>query len=276
MLNLSRIKLVLILFCVCAFTVNAQETSDAEAGTDQAAADAVNPLAFITKLQFQPNYTFFDNGGEQLNLVSRIMQPSASIGLPFVKSKVPKKVYTIYRVEVPIIGQTISESNPLNATGIGDIVIVDAICFKQQWGIAGIGPALMIPTASADALGTGKWSAGPVAVVLYTKVPKMQIGLLAQQFTSFAGDNNRGDTNLMLFQPIVNKILTKGYFLQFNPIMQFDWENKKYNIPIALSIGRAFAKNLSVFIAPEYVVSGPAKGNFTLRLNINTMFASIN
>lgn len=275
MINKMRLLGILSFVIVAIHPILAQEAIEKPNAKNKAAADAVNPLAFVTKFQLQPNYTFMDNGGEQLNFVSRIMQPSASIGLPFIKSKNPKKVYSIYRFEIPLIGQTISQDSPQNATGVGDLAIIDAICFKQNWGFAGIGPALMVPTASADALGTGKWSAGPVAVLLYTKVPKLQFGALAQQFTSFAGDENRDDTNFMLFQPIVNKILTKGYFIQFNPIMQFDWHNSNYNIPIALSFGRAFAKNLSVFIAPEYVVSGSAKGNFTLRLNINTMFASV-
>lgn len=184
-------------------------------------------------------------------------------------------MYTVYRLEVPVVSQTVSTNSPMNATGLSDLIIVDAICFKQKWGFAGIGPALIVPTASSDVLGSGKWSGGPAVVLLHTKVPKLQMGALVQQFTSFAGDSDRADVNFMLFQPIVNKILTNGYFLQFNPIMKFDWENKKYNIPVAISFGRAFAKNLSMFIAPEYVVSGPGKGDFTLRLNINTMFASL-
>ncbi len=52
--------------------------------------------------------------------------------------------------------------------------------------------------------------------------------------------------NFMLFQPIVNKILRKGVFLQFTPIIKFDWENSEYNIPVSLAIGKAFAKNLNL------------------------------
>ena len=48
------------------------------------------------------------------------------------------------------------------------------------------------------------------------------------------------------------------------------------NIPLGLNFGKAFAKNLSLFIGGEYVVSGPGKGDFTVRLNINAMFAPVN
>ncbi|WP_282123790.1 hypothetical protein [Algibacter mikhailovii] len=58
--------------------------------------------------------------------------------------------------------------------------------------------------------------------------------------------------------------------------MKFDWKNEAYNIPHGLNFGRAFAKNLSMFLGAEYVVSSLGKGDFTIRLNINAMFAPAN
>ena len=55
-------------------------------------------MAFITKVQYQPGFTWKDNDARVFNLTSRFFHPSASIGLPFIKSKNPK-VYTIYRIE---------------------------------------------------------------------------------------------------------------------------------------------------------------------------------
>ena len=60
---------------------------------------------------------------------------------------------------------------------------------------------------------------------------------------------------------ILSKILGKGHFLQFSPIMQFDWEQGTYDIPISLVFGKAFAKNLTMSVGPEYVIFGP-KGRF--------------
>ncbi len=80
--------LLFTIFLINSFNLIAQEESD----VTKAAGDATNPLAFVTKLQVQPNYTFKDNGGDQLVLVSRIIQPSKSIGLPFIKSK-DKSIY---------------------------------------------------------------------------------------------------------------------------------------------------------------------------------------
>ncbi len=249
--------------------VFSQEKSDVQ----QAAAHATNPLAFVTKLQFQPNYTIKDNGGGQLVMISRIMQPSKSIGLPFFKSKDPSKIYTIYRLEAPVASQT-SPNNNGDATGLSDLILIDVIAFKQKKGLFGVGPALIMPTASSEYLGSGKWSAG-LAGVYMTKAFGLTLGVLGQQFVSFAGDAQRKDQNFMLFQPIITKIFKKGYFMNFSPIMKFDWENDAYNIPLGINFGKAFAKNLSMFIGAEYVVRGPNQGDFTIRLNINAMFAAV-
>lgn len=260
------IYLIALLFT---YTIVAQEKSDVK----KAAANATNPLAFVTKLQFQPNYTLKDNGGDQLVMISRIMQPSKSIGLPFIKSKDPSKIYTIYRLEAPIVSQTFP-NNVGDATGLSDFILIDVIAFKQKKGLFGIGPALIMPSATSEFLGAGKWSAG-LAGVYMTKAFGFTLGVLGQQFVSFAGDSQRQDQNFMLFQPIITKIFNKGYFMNFSPIMKLDWENDAYNIPLGVNFGKAFAKNLSMFIGGEYVVSGPNQGDFTIRLNINAMFAAL-
>ncbi len=258
---------IFILFTLFSTVLFAQEESDEQ----KAAANATNPLSFVTKLQIQPNYTFKDNGGDQMSIFNRIMQPSKTIGLPFIKSR-NSKIYSIYRLEMPIVSQTFPD-NVGDATGLSDFIIIDAITFKLKKGLFGIGPALIMPTATSEYLGAGKWSTG--AVVVYgTKAFGLSLGVLGQQFISFAGDTERADQNYLLLQPIITKIFKKGYFINYSPIMKFDWENNTYNIPVGLSIGKAFSKSLTMFIGTEYVVTGPGQGDFTVRLNINTMFSS--
>lgn len=265
-------RIIFFYFLLSSFSIVAQENQE-ESSVKDAAQNATNPLAFVTKLQIQPNYTLKDNGGDQLVLISRIMQPSKTIGLPFITSKDPSKIYTIYRLEAPIISQTAPNSE-LDATGLSDFIIVDVIAFKTKIGLLGIGPSLIIPTASSDYLGGGKWSVGAAGVFM-TKAFGLTLGALGQQYFSFAGDAKRTNQNYMLFQPIVTKIFSKGYFMNFSPIMKFDWENSDYNIPLGINFGKAFAKNLSLFVGGEYVVSGSGQGDFTIRLNINAMFAPV-
>jgi hypothetical protein len=181
-------------------------------------------------------------------------------------------VYTLYRLEVPIIGQTFPENSKQNATGLGDLVLLDVVAFKQSWGLLGAGPGLIIPVMKPEPISSRKWSAGATVVALNTKTKGLQWGALAQQFFSFGGDAERPSQSFMLFQPIFNKVLAGGKFIQFNPIMNFNWTNSTFNIPVSVAFGKAFAKNLSASIAPEYVVSGPNQNDFTIRFNFNMMF----
>jgi hypothetical protein len=252
--------------------VSGQNQDQEKQALDQAASNATNPLAFVTKLQVQPNFAWKSQGARQLNLTTRIIQPTPSVGLPFITSKDPSKVYTIYRIEIPLIGQTYPQKPSLNATGLSDVILLDVIAFKQKWGLLGAGPGLIIPTYNPESISGGKWCIGFTGVALNTKTKGLQWGMLFQQFFSFAGAGDRPAKNFMLFQPVFNKVLTDGYFIGISPIMTFDWKNNEYNIPISISFGKAFAKNLSAFIAPQYVISGPNQGDFIIQFQINAMF----
>jgi hypothetical protein len=239
---------------------------------DEAAANATNPVAFVTKLQVQPNFAWKPDDARQISLVTRLIQPAGNIGLPFFRSKDPSKIYTLYRLELPVISQTYPQKPSLNATGLSDIGLVDLIAVKQRWGLWGAGPALIIPTNNPAPVSAGKWCIGLTGLILNTKTKGLQFGMSVQQYFSFAGSSNTPARNFMLFQPILNKILEKGYFIGISPFMTFDWGNGTYNIPVSVNFGKAFAKNLSAFIAPQYVVSGPNQGDFILQFQINAMF----
>jgi hypothetical protein len=265
-------KIVLI-FLIQQFLYSAKaQEKVSESGLGDAAANAVNPMAFVTKLQMQPNFTWKDEKARQINLTTRIVQPTPSIGLPFFKSKNPEKVYTIYRMEIPLIGQTYPAKPALDATGLSDLIIADLVAFKQKWGIVGIGPGILIPTNNPEPISGGKWCAGLASVVLNTKTRGLIYGALVQQYFSFAGDSKRPGRNFMLLQPIFTKILGNGFFVGSSPTLTFDWENGTYSVPVIINIGKAFAKNLSAFIGPQYMISGPSKGDVTLQFQLNAMF----
>jgi hypothetical protein len=269
---ISTCRRGLWMFCVL---VNVQFTLAQEEENkvlDEAAANATNPVAFVTKLQVQPNFAWKPDNARQVSLVTRLIQPAGNIGLPFIRSKDPTKIYTLYRLELPVISQTYPQKPSLNATGLSDIGLVDLIAVKQKWGLWGAGPALIIPTFNPAPVSAGKWCIGLTGLILNTKTKGLQFGMSVQQYYSFAGSGNIPARNFMLFQPILNKILDQGYFIGISPFLTFDWGNGTYNIPVSVNFGKAFAKNLSAFIAPQYVISGPNQGDFILQFQINAMF----
>lgn len=108
----------------------------------------------------------------------------------------------------------------------------------------GVGPALQIPTATSDALGTGKWSAGPAFVTFLSAKPlHITTGFLVLNLWSFAGDSDRADVNSMTLQPFLNYNLPKGWYLTTAPVITANWEadgDNRWTVPLGGGVGRLF------------------------------------
>ena len=135
----------------------AQPEAQAEAKTEALAAEAQNPIANLISVPFQNNLTpgmgpDGDNTLNVLNIQPVLSQPTAAG----------------------------------TQNGIGDLN--PSFFFvpkgKGPWTL-GFGPTLVLPTASSSSLGSGKWSAGPAAVAVYSKGPWVA-GALLNNVWSFA------------------------------------------------------------------------------------------
>ena len=269
-MSIMKKATLLLLICISCLVCNAQEKPQANNRIADA-ANAINPAARIHKFQLQPNYTVFHGGGQQLDLMTRIIMPFDGVYLPFIKTK-NKDYFTMVRIEIPLISQTYDSVSEKNATGLGDINISEALAIKFSWGKIGFGPCIGIPTATNPVLGSGKWTAGLAAVAIYTKPKHVMLGVFMNQYFSYAGSPSRPAKNYMTVQPFIDFVFNKGYFIMINPIITFDWQNDNYTVPLALGFGKAFAKNISAYIMPEYIVSGPTNKSWAIQFNLNTMF----
>lgn len=129
------------------------------------------------------------------------------------------------------------------ATGLGDInyslFLSPARAGKVIWGV---GPSLTCPTATDEQLGTGKWSAGPTAVVL-TQPKPWTLGMLARQLWSYGGNSNRPHVNQLLLEPFINFNLDKGWYLISDMVITANWNadsGNQWTVPIGGGIGKLF------------------------------------
>ena len=109
----------------------------------------------------------------------------------------------------------------------------------NEW-IWGIGPIFQFPTATTTKLGTGRWSAGPTAALVYSKGPWFN-GILAYQLMSFAGDRDRGSVNQTDLEPQVSYNFESGWFVDCNPPITFDWTASAANgwtVPMGADAGK--------------------------------------
>jgi hypothetical protein len=144
-------------------------------------------------------------------------------------------------------------------SGLGDFNVFDAFLLtssesKTQFGV---GPLLVIPTATDDLLGSGKWQAGGAVVAVSNVTPAvLAFGLVTYQH-SFAGDGDRPTVSLMTAQPGAVFQVGGGYYIRTSGIWQWNTETGDYAIPIGLGAGkvmRAGKAVLNMFLEPQFTV----------------------
>jgi hypothetical protein len=112
----------------------------------------------------------------------------------------------------------------------------------NEW-IWGVGPIFQFPTATSSGLGSGRWSAGPTAALIYSNGPWF-CGVLTYQLMSFAGNRARGSVNQTYVEPEVSYNLETGWYGDIDPPMTFDWTAASANgwtIPMGADVGKAFS-----------------------------------
>ena len=106
--------------------------------------------------------------------------------------------------------------------------------------IWGAGPAMVIPTATSNVLGQGKFSLGPSVVVLAQPGP-WTAGTLVSNVWSVAGSGSRPAVNRMTFQYFLAYNLKHDWYLTSAPVLFADWRaqaGNKWLVPVGGGAGR--------------------------------------
>lgn len=202
---------------------------------DELAKQLSNPIASLTSVPLQLNYdegygTGDDNGSKFLLNVQ-----------PVIPVSIGDDWNMISRTIVPLISQDDILSGSGSQSGIGDVlqsVFFSPKAATQSGWIWGAGPALLLNTASDDLLGTGKWSAGPTAVVLKQTAGGWTYGALVNHLWSFAGDEDRTDVSSTFFQPFVAKGLGQGRTISVNFESSYDWRGNQWTAPLNIGYSK--------------------------------------
>jgi len=204
-----------------------ESSPTSSSGDSDLAAKLANPISSLISLPIQFNYDE-DIGPLEEGSVLRInVQPVILISLN-------ENWNLISRTIVPIIDQHDVPVDGSGETGLGDIVQSPFFSPKEPTSrglIWGVGPAMLLPTATDDALGAGKWGIGPTAVALKQSGPWTYGGLF-NHIQSFAGEGGREDVSATFLQPFVAYVTKTKTTLGLNAESTFDWKADQWSVPL--------------------------------------------
>mgnify|MGYP003582831130 CR=1 FL=1 len=218
-------------FLLVALALAATPRAALAADADELAKQLSNPVANLISVPLQFNYDDLDSGGSR-SWVN--VQPVAPISIG-------EHWNMISRTILPITYQEDVFPGAGSQFGSGDITQSFFFSPKQPtasgW-VIGVGPALLLPTASDDLLGTGKWGAGPTAVVLRQTAGGWTYGALANHIWSFAGDGDRDDVSNTFLQPFLAKALGQGRTISLNAESSYNWKAEQWTVPFNLGYSK--------------------------------------
>ena len=212
-------------------SASAQDSAAFEQKTEELAKMAQNPVANLISIPLQWNLGF--KAGPYSTYQSTLnIQPV----VPFT---INEDWNLITRTILPIESWPAARSDS-HVAGNGDTTFTAFLSpGKPGKFIWGVGPAFLLPTASAPGLGSGKWGVGPSVVGLYMG-KEIVAGALVSNIWSFAGWGHN-NINSMTFQPFFNYNFSHGWYLTTSPIMTANWTAAPQNV-YTIPLGGGFGK----------------------------------
>ena len=200
---------------------------------EELAQQLANPVAALVQVPLQFN---FDEGlgpeGEGRRTILNIQ--------PVIPFSIGEDWNLISRTIVPVV--TLDGIAPGSGTqqGVGDTVQSLFLSPNEPGAgglIWGVGPAFLLPTATEDAFGTGKWGAGPTAVALVQRGP-WTVGGLANHIWSFAGEEDRADVNQTFLQPFASYTTGNAWTFSATSESSYNWETEQWSVPVNASVSK--------------------------------------
>ena len=223
---------------------------------------ANNPLTDIPAIQVQ-------------NYLQPVMsgQPVSGADQPFLRGILPHDTFGWPQLMRASLATGTTVWGPAGTeSGLGDLTLFDVPLFQLANAKLGIGPLLIVPTATSPALGERKWQAGAQAVVSAPYDWGLVAALVAYQ-QAFDGS-----ARSLTIQPFLFYNLTDGFYLRSSGITAIDFGRQRAVVPVGLGLGHvrrlADGNVLNLYLEPQYSVvqSGIGQPSFQIFAGFNIQF----
>ena len=160
---------------------------------------------------------------------------------PVIPANLSSNWVLISRIILPVTWQPHPGQSTGGQFGLGDTTPSFFLAPRNPGSVIwGLGPATVIPTATSNILGQGKFSLGPSVVVL-AQPGQWTLGALVSNVWSVAGSGSRPPVNRMTFQYFLVYNLKHDWYLSAAPILLADWLAKADNrwlVPVGGGVGK--------------------------------------
>jgi hypothetical protein len=228
--------------------VATEQTSAAAVNTNALRNAAQNPVASLISVPLQDNFNFGTGPGDRTQNVLNI-QPVIPFSVSINWNLITRWITPVIYQPLPVPQSPGPTVQTTGVYGLGDLNPSFFLSPKRSKVIWGIGPTLVLPTATNTTyLGQGKLSMGPSVVVL-VQPPHWTVGFLANNVWSVAGHANfnpdgtvnKPPVNQFLLQYFVNYNLKRGWYLNSSPIITANWRangGNVWTVPFGGGVGR--------------------------------------
>jgi hypothetical protein len=241
---------------------------DTQAQEAELVKQTLNPVASLVSMPFQNNWDFGIGPSDAMKYTLNF-QPVIPITLNDDWNLITRTILpTIYlESTAPGVGSKFGLGDTTQSFFLSPKTPVDG------W-ILGVGPALLYPTATDSALGSGKWGAGPTVVALRQE-HGWTYGILANQIWSYAGWGSQ-NVNATFLQPFLSYTLKTHTTFGLNTESTYDWEGGQWTVPLNFMLTqmlRVGKQPISVQLGYRYYAAAPSGGpSWGLRFTFTLLF----
>jgi hypothetical protein len=263
----STLAAALFLMSTAAASAHAQTAPKSLQQEEQLEEDFTNPITTLPQVVVRDSYTPANYGPCTPLACVRNYETNQFIIRPLVPRIPPYSLLPLPQLIRPTFALvTVPSSRGGTRTEFGDLPMFDIAALPwpdwQKTGLlVGIGATFVFPTATSRSAGQGAWQAGPALVAIYTGVPGLLVGILAQNPIGFAYTSpSRPPQNTLLLQPILMLHLwDKWYLRSAEANWAIGWHRHSPTmLPLSAGIGRTFVRPglppMSFFVTGEWMV----------------------
>lgn len=240
--------------------------------TQEVAKQLQNPVASLISVPFQNNFEYGLGPGDKGSRYTLRFQP-------VIPTSISDDWNMIFRPILPFISQH-NAIGHTSQTGLSDLQLELFFSPKEPAAsgiIWGIGPVLLLPTATNKLLGYQKWGIGPSGVVL-TQIGPWTMGMLANHLISYAGNSDRKNISVTYMQPFIAHSGKKGFSVSLSSETSYDWKGGNWTVPFIGGVsqilpiyGQLISAGISGICYAKSPVDGPKWG---VRAVITLLFPS--